>query len=81
MLFQLTSEWGAVIFRSHRRAVNKELHAHDADVVGALAVRVTVPETVEPAAGAVTETVGGVVSGGGGARPPRCSCRSGSRRR
>src|SRR6059036_2605324 len=30
----------------------------------ALAETVTVPETVEPAAGAVMETVGGVVSGG-----------------
>ena len=51
----------------------------DTDVVGRVAATVTVPDTVAPSAGCVTETDGGVVSGGGGVPPTGCSCRSGSR--
>ena len=45
--------------------IHSELHADDADVVGGIRVKVAVPDTVAPFAGAVSETVGGAVSGTG----------------
>ena len=50
------------VWRAESRPVEGELHVRDPTLSDAFACTVTEPETVVPPAGAVTETVGAVVS-------------------
>ena len=67
-VFQLT-EYGALVSSAPRLAPSRVNWTPATPMLSAAsALTGVVPERVAPAAGALTETVGGVVSGGGGGR-------------